>query len=68
MLSVYRDESSQGGFPMEDTAIIDLYWQRSDQAISEALQAQGIRVARRTVAKYREEELKILPARYRKQV
>ena len=40
----------------------------SDQAISEALQAQGIRVARRTVAKYREEELKILPARYRKQV
>ena len=40
----------------------------SDQAISEALQAQGIRVARRTVAKSREEELKILPARYRKQV
>ena len=40
----------------------------SDQAITEALEAQGIRVARRTVAKYREEELKILPARLRKQV
>ena len=40
----------------------------SDQAIAEALLAQGIRVARRTVAKYREEELKILPARFRKQV
>ena len=40
----------------------------SDQALADALAAQGIKVARRTVAKYREEELKILPARYRKQV
>ena len=38
----------------------------SDQAIADALEAQGIKVARRTVAKYREEELKILPARLRK--
>ena len=38
----------------------------SDQAIADALDAQGIKVARRTVAKYREEELKILPARLRK--
>lgn len=40
----------------------------SDQAIADGLAAQGIKVARRTVAKYREEELKILPARLRKQV
>lgn len=40
----------------------------SDQAIADALAAEGIKVARRTVAKYREEELKILPARFRKQV
>ena len=40
----------------------------SDQALADALAAQGIKVARRTVAKYREEELKILPARLRKQV
>ncbi|MCF0216311.1 MAG: RNA polymerase factor sigma-54 [Fibrobacteraceae bacterium] len=38
----------------------------SDQAIADKLQEQGIKVARRTVAKYREEELKILPARLRK--
>ena len=38
----------------------------SDQALTEALAKQGISVARRTVAKYREEELKILPARLRK--
>ncbi len=38
----------------------------SDQAIADALAAQGIQVARRTVAKYREERLKILPARQRK--
>ena len=38
----------------------------SDQAIADALEKQGIKVARRTVAKYREEELKILPARLRK--
>ena len=38
----------------------------SDQAIADALDKQGIKVARRTVAKYREEELKILPARLRK--
>lgn len=37
----------------------------SDQAITEALEKQGMKVARRTVAKYRE-ELKILPARLRK--
>lgn len=40
----------------------------SDQALADALEAMGIKVARRTVAKYREEELKILPARLRKQV
>lgn len=39
----------------------------SDQALTDALEAQGIKVARRTVAKYREEELRILPARFRKQ-
>lgn len=39
----------------------------SDQAITEALAEKGIKVARRTVAKYRE-ELKILPARLRKSV
>lgn len=38
----------------------------SDQAIADALEKSGIKVARRTVAKYREEELKILPARARK--
>lgn len=38
----------------------------SDQAIADALAGQGIQVARRTVAKYREERLKILPARQRK--
>jgi RNA polymerase sigma-54 factor len=40
----------------------------SDQAIADALEKEGIKVARRTVAKYREEELKILPARLRKTV
>ena len=40
----------------------------SDQAIADALEKEGIKVARRTVAKYREEELKILPARLRKVV
>ena len=38
----------------------------SDQAIADKLLEQGIKVARRTVAKFREEELKILPARLRK--
>lgn len=37
----------------------------SDQAIADALEKRGMKVARRTVAKYRE-ELKILPARLRK--
>ena len=37
----------------------------SDDAISKALQAQGIKVARRTVAKYRE-QLNILPSHLRK--
>lgn len=40
----------------------------SDQALTNALESQGIRIARRTVAKYREEDLKILPARLRKEV
>jgi len=40
----------------------------SDQALTDALEAMGIKVARRTVAKYREETLKILPARLRKKV
>jgi len=38
----------------------------SDQAITDALAAQGIKVARRTVTKYREQTLKILSARVRK--
>ena len=40
----------------------------SDQAISDKLAEQGIQVARRTVAKYREKELRILPASQRKKV
>jgi len=39
----------------------------SDQKISQALSKEGIQIARRTVAKYRE-QLKILPAKYRKTV
>lgn len=39
----------------------------SDQKITDMLKAQGLQVARRTVAKYRE-QLKILPARFRKRV
>lgn len=38
----------------------------SDQKLGDALAAQGIQIARRTVAKYRE-QLKILPARLRRQ-
>ncbi len=38
----------------------------SDQKIGDALSEQGINIARRTVAKYRE-QLKILPARLRRQ-
>ena len=37
----------------------------SDQAITKALDGQGFKVARRTIAKYRE-ELKILPSHLRK--
>ena len=40
----------------------------SDQAIADKLAEQGIKVARRTVAKYRENELHILPASKRKRV
>jgi len=39
----------------------------SDQEIFRRLQAEGVKMARRTVTKYRE-ELKILPARFRKRV
>jgi RNA polymerase sigma-54 factor len=39
----------------------------SDQKITDILKAEGLQVARRTVAKYRE-QLKILPARFRKRV
>jgi RNA polymerase sigma-54 factor len=39
----------------------------SDQKITNLLKAQGLQVARRTVAKYRE-QLKIMPARFRKRV
>jgi len=39
----------------------------SDQRITNMLKAEGLQVARRTVAKYRE-QLKILPARFRKRV
>ena len=38
----------------------------SDQDISDELLKQGLKVARRTVAKYREKELKILPKNQRK--
>ena len=38
----------------------------SDDAIAEALSQQGIEIKRRTVAKYRDDKLKILPARLRK--
>ncbi len=38
----------------------------SDQAISDKLSSMGMKVARRTVAKYREETLHILPARDRR--
>ena len=38
----------------------------SDQDISDELLKQGIKVARRTVAKYREKELKLLPKNQRK--
>lgn len=40
----------------------------SDQAISDKLAEMGMKVARRTVAKYRENSLKILPASQRKQI
>lgn len=40
----------------------------SDQAISDKLAEMGMKVARRTVAKYRENSLKILPANQRKLV
>ncbi|MCR5378555.1 MAG: RNA polymerase factor sigma-54 [Fibrobacter sp.] len=40
----------------------------SDQAITDKLNEQGIQVARRTVAKYRENELHVLPASKRKKV
>ena len=39
----------------------------SDQKITDMLRAEGLQVARRTVAKYRE-HMKILPARFRKRV
>ncbi len=39
----------------------------SDQKITNLLKADGLQVARRTVAKYRE-QLKIMPARFRKRV
>ena len=39
----------------------------TDQAIVEALEREGIKIARRTVAKYRD-QLKVLPARMRKRV
>ena len=40
----------------------------SDQAIADKLKEQGILVARRTVAKYRENNLRILPASQRKRL
>ena len=39
----------------------------SDQRIAELMKGRGVDIARRTVAKYRE-QLHILPARYRKRV
>jgi len=39
----------------------------SDQKIAEMLQAKGMNIARRTVAKYRE-QLSILPARFRRRI
>lgn len=40
----------------------------SDDALSKALKEQGIDIARRTVAKYREEKLRILSARDRRNI
>jgi RNA polymerase sigma-54 factor len=37
----------------------------SDQRIADILRDKGLKIARRTVAKYRE-QLRLLPARYRK--
>lgn len=45
----------------------DLARPLSDQAIVELLKAEGLNIARRTVAKYRD-QLRILPARVRKRV
>ncbi|MEQ8820787.1 MAG: RNA polymerase factor sigma-54 [Sumerlaeia bacterium] len=45
----------------------DLEHPLSDQKIADMLREKGIQIARRTVAKYRE-QLKILPAKLRKQV
>ena len=39
----------------------------SDDAIAKILHEQGLKIARRTVAKYRE-QLSILPARFRRRV
>ena len=39
----------------------------SDQHIAERLHGKGLKIARRTVAKYRE-QLNILPARFRRRV
>jgi RNA polymerase sigma-54 factor len=39
----------------------------TDQAIADLLKAEGVNIARRTVAKYRD-QLGILPARMRKRV
>ena len=39
----------------------------SDQRIADVLKAEGIDIARRTVAKYRD-QLRINPARYRKSI
>ncbi|MDX1389803.1 MAG: RNA polymerase sigma-54 factor, partial [Acidobacteriota bacterium] len=39
----------------------------SDQKIAEMLEAKGLHIARRTVAKYRE-QLDILPARLRRRI
>ncbi len=51
----------------EIIAAEDLAKPYSDQEIFRRLNAEGFRLARRTVTKYRE-ELKILPARFRKRV
>ena len=73
-----KQDSSPDGEELSSATILDAIKKRvdeedkkkplSDQAIADKLMEQGIKVARRTVAKYREEELHLLPASKRKKL